>query len=477
MIIKEVESKLEDFFEVNDFSSSDTIRKRFIALINNQGKEYRKDIFLDKKGILRQKNRVCINPVCRSSNVKWNGFHKSESFILREIGMSLKIGQIECTACGCRWSIDADEIFELLEQFREQIRILAVEIKSNKISLIKTTKVIESAVGKKYSHMSISRWYKSRTSVMQEPIISNENCSGYYAYDEQEVSAGGKRFQRLTIRDLKIKQPIAEELALDKSTESIQGFLVRSLKDKPRKAMVVDGDISYPNIIISDLKMNYQLDIGHLFSNIKKAFKEECGYTVGHKRLHLADELKKQEIFDIFYPRKELLAFVKRGLKILSMIKDKAKREEKDMELQKKLLDLKLERKKARRRKGYVSEHKNYTFGEAKKKFDFVKTLYQFYPKLIQKLIDRIEKDWEHYTLFLVDKNVPPSSNYIEQYYSSTLQWSDKKKFRNKWQLNEFIRLERIKKAGIFSDLLVNTGLNFIELAGFFMVAFLGRQA
>ena len=78
------------------------------------------------------------------------------------------------------------------------------------------------------------------------------------------------------------------------------------------------------------------------------------------------------------------------------------------------------------------------------------------------------------YTLFLVDRNVPPTSNYIEQYYSSTLQWSEKKEFRNKEQINEFIRLERIKKAGIFSDLLTKTCLNFIELIGVFVITFLG---
>ncbi len=89
-------------------------------------------------------------------------------------------------------------------------------------------------------------------------------------------------------------------------------------------------------------------------------------------------------------------------------------------------------------------------------------------------MIDRIEKDWEHYILFLVNRNVPPTSNYIEQYYSSTLQWSDKKKFRNKEQLNEFIRVERIKKAGNFSELLAKAGLNFIELIGVFIVTFLG---
>jgi len=473
-MIKEVESKLEDFFETEDFSSKNIIKKRLASLIDSRGKDYRRKIFLDKKGVLRQKSRVCANPECTSTNVKRNGFHESQSFIMKEIGMNLKVGQFECNDCGSRWSIDAGEVYSLLEDFKEQIRNLAIEIKSNNNSLIKTAKFIDIAVGKKYSHMSISRWYKAKTSVLQEEEISKEDYSGYYVYDEQEVSAGGKRFQRLALRDLKIKQPIAEELAPDKTKETIRRFLIKNLQNQLRIAMIVDGDASYPDIITNDLKMNYQLDIGHLFENISKAFKNECAYGVGHKKLHLADELKKQEIFDIFYPRKELITFIKGGLKTLSKIKNESIREEKDVELQKELFGLKQERKKARRRKGYISEHKKYTINKAKKKFEFVKTLYNFYSKPIQKLIDRIEVDWTHYTLFLADKNVPPTSNLIEQYFSSTLQRSDKKKFRNVNSLHEFIRMERMKKSGILPRLITESGLNFITIIGIFLETILG---
>ena len=474
MLIKEVESKLEDFFETENFSSKNIIKKRFAKLIGSQGKDYRREIFLDKKGVLRQKSRICTNKECRSTNIKWNGFHESRSFILREIGMSLKVGQFECDDCGYRWSINADEIYKLLEQFKEQIRIFAVEVKSNKNSLIKTTEFVETAVGKKYSHMTISRWYKGKASILQEKEILKEDYSGYYVYDEQEVSAGGKRFQRLALRDLKIKQPIAEELAPDKTQETIRRFLVKNLSDKLRIAMVVDADLSYPDIIMNDLKMNYQLDIRHLFENISKAFKDECAYGVGHKKLHLIDELKKQEIFDIFYPRTKLISFVKKGLKKLEKVKDEKLKEDKDVELQKKLLGLKYERKKARRRKSFVSEHKNYTVNNAKRKFDFIKTLYHTYTKSVKKLIDRIEKEWEHYTLFLQDRKVPPTSNSIEQHFSSTLQRSDKKEFRNINSLNEFIRLERMKESGIFPRLITDAGLNFIAIIGIFLETILG---
>jgi len=388
--------------------------------------------------------------------------------------MGIKVGQCECNDCGLRWSVNAGELYNLLEEFKEQIREFAAQIRSEKNSLYNTADLVSLIIGKTYSHMSIDRWHKDRTKNLEEKEIKDEDYSGYYLYDEQEVRAGGKKKQRLALRDIAIKQPIAEEIKDDKKKETIREFLVRNLEDKPKKSMIVDGDTSYPDIITNDLCMDYQLDIRHLFDNIRKAFKEECAYAVGHKKLHLMDELKKQELYDIFYPRKELISFVKGGLKKLDKIKDKEKREENDVELQKKLMKIKNERRKKRRRKSYVHEHKNHTLNKARKKFDFVKKLKSYYPKKAQEWIGKIETDWEHYTLFLVDRNVPPTSNGIEGYFSSTLQRSEKKKFRNLNSLNEFLKIQRIKKSGVFLSLISVLGLNFIDIIRLFLETFLG---
>jgi len=128
---------------------------------------------------------------------------------------------------------------------------------------------------------------------------------------------------------------------------------------------------------------------------------------------------------------------------------------------------VKYERKKQRRRKNYVHEHENYTMEEAKKKFEKIKLLKSLYPKPTRARISKLEKEWEHYTLFLVDKNVPPTSNLAEQYYSSTLQRSEKKKFRNEETINKFLKIERLKKAGILPILL--SGLSFIEILKLFL--------
>lgn len=471
MLIKEVDSKINDFIDIEVFSPKDIIRKRIASLIS---KDYRKEIFLDKKNVLRPKHRICISPKCMSTNIKYNGYHESSSFILKKLDMSIKVGQCECTDCGLRWSVDANELYQLLEKFKEEIREFAAQIRAEKNSLHKTARLTEAIIGKKYSHEGINRWHKTKTNPLQENEVKDEDFSGYYVYDEQEVKAGGNKKQRLALMDITIKQPIAEEIKDDKKKETIREFLIRNLKNKPRTSMIVDGDTSYPDIITNDLGMSYQIDIRHLFDNIRKAFKEECAYGVGHKKLHLIDELKKQELYDVFYPRKELISFVKRGLKKLDKIKDKNLREEKDVELQKKLTKLKNERRKKRRRKDYVHEHKKHTLNKARKKFDSVKLLKSYYPRELQKWIDKIEEDWEHYTLFLVDRNVPPTSNLIEQYFSSTLQRSEKKKFRSIDSLSEFLKTERIKKSGSFLSLISVLGLNFIDIIGLFLEVFLG---
>jgi len=471
MLIKEVDSKINNFVDTKAISPESVIRKRIADLID---KDYRKEMFLDKKNILRPKHRVCINSQCRSTNIKYNGYHNNASFILKNIGMNVKVGQCECNDCGLRWSVDVSELYQLLEEFKEQVREFATQIRSEKNSLDKTASLIATLIGKNYSHQTINRWYKARTNPLQEEKIKEGDCSGYYAYDEQEIKEGGKKKQRLTLRDITIKQPIAEEIKDDKGKETIREFLVINLENKPRISMVVDGDTSYPDIITNDLRMNYQVSIKHLFDNIRKAFKEECAYGVGHKKIHLIDELKKQELYDVFYPRYELLSFVKRGLKKLDKIKDENKREEKDVELQKKLMKLKNERRKKRRRKDYVHEHEKHTLNKARKKFDSVKRLGSYYPKKVQEWIDKIEEDWEHYTLFLVDRNVPPTTNWIEQYFSSTLQRSEKKKFRNLESLNEFLKIQRIKQSGVLLSLISVLGLNFIEIIGLFLETFLG---
>jgi len=309
MLFNEVDAKLDYFMNGEKPSVKEIFEKRFAELRKNS--ESKKGLFLDKDDVLRERSPVCSG--CSSVKVRKNGYHLSGSSFLKKLGFSIKIGQYECLNCKCSWSVDATQLFELLNYFKREVRKLAVLIRSEKNSLNKTSLLLEKFVDKNYSHTSIKRWYDQQTMNIEE--LNNKIFSGYYVYDEQEVKVGGEKKQRLVLRDVTHERPFAEGITDDKEKETIRKFLMKNLKGKKRVSLTVDGDQSYPSIITKDLKMNYQNDIVHLFKNIIKDFRNECGYGLGKKHLHLMDELKKQELFDIFYPRKELITLIKNGLK------------------------------------------------------------------------------------------------------------------------------------------------------------------
>ena len=72
-----------------------------------------------------------------------------------------------------------------------------------------------------------------------------------------------------------------------------------------------------------------------------------------------------------------------------------------------------------------------------------------------------------------MNTNVPPTSNGIEQYFSSTLQRSEKKKFRTLDSLLDFLRIQRIKNSNNFLDIISVLGLNFMQILRMFMEIFL----
>src|SRR3989338_4842959 len=110
MMIKEVDSKIQDFADVENICPRDIIKKRVAGLL---GKDYEKGIILDKRQILRPKHRICQNTECVSSKVKFNGYRKSDSFITKQLNMTIKVGQCECNDCGHRWSVDMGDMFQL----------------------------------------------------------------------------------------------------------------------------------------------------------------------------------------------------------------------------------------------------------------------------------------------------------------------------------------------------------------------------
>ena len=87
-----------------------------------------------------------------------------------------------------------------------------------------------------------------------------------------------------------------------------------------------------------------------------------------------------------------------------------------------------------------------------------------FFPKQVQKRIKRIKKNLDKLTLFQENPLVPPTNNTLEQYYSATLQKTEKKRFRCKESLHLKLKIVREK----WNQTLGNLKFDFLEFLQLF---------
>jgi len=86
------------------------------------------------------------------------------------------------------------------------------------------------------------------------------------------------------------------------------------------------------------------------------------------------------------------------------------------------------------------------------------------FPNKVQKQIERLEKDWVHFTHCMRDNTIPPTSNKVEQFYGVTLSWVEKNNLQSKeqfYQTQKFFLMKMYTipffRQGIFMDFLKNT--------------------
>ena len=86
-----------------------------------------------------------------------------------------------------------------------------------------------------------------------------------------------------------------------------------------------------------------------------------------------------------------------------------------------------------------------------------------FFPKKVKKRIKMIIKNIDHLTLFQDNPLVSPTNNVLEQYYSATLQKTEKKKFRCNESLHLKLKIVRERWNKTIGDLSFNF-LGFLQL-------------
>ena len=198
------------------------------------------------------------------------------------------------------------------------------------------------------------------------------NLSGYYCYDEQYLKIDGKRFYRINLIDSILNKPVRESIVNDLEYDTVKSFIEKAISGIPVHAITTDHRREYKSIM-DELKINHQLCIFHLYKLIGKEIFPKL-------RSKFISTTNKIRLCILFTEIKEIF----------------------------RTFDLNI----AINRLNELLEKSNTT------------------PRIFNKFIQKIEGDFERFTLFMRDGFVSRTTNPIENYYRTTMPDSLKRIFK-----------------------------------------------
>ena len=240
-------------------------------------------------------------------------------------------------------------------------------------------------------------------------------------------------------------------------------------------AVVIDGHVASRNAYSKTFRgILIQYCLFHFAMNVREAYKEEVGYGRGNSCIPLNNLIGFFSIMNIFFDHdREIVALrnlqkeLNEHIARVNAAKYSSIEKQKYIEDYKEKYDFKArqylhEVRKARRRtKGIklvlrTEEQAQQLLQKAK--------IENVFPKKVQKQIDRLEKYWKNFTHCLRDNKIPPTSNKVEQYYGTTLDWVEKnniqseKQFYDEQKLFLYSRYKiSVLRQGNFFDLFKKT--------------------
>lgn len=404
--------------------------------IDNNGfkKKFVTNFFVDKIGVIRELNPQCL--CCNSSSVVCNGYTNYNNKLFTALQLSIRKGQYLCQNCGQSYVLDLAEFTELSDDFRTTIKSLITSLRVKRLSYPKISQVINEVFGYNVSSEFVREIF-NEVSLKIRKLTTYTEQSGYYSYDAQYIKITGREFYRHAVHDLITGKVIIDLVLPKQNNETIKQLFLKYIKCDTVKAFVVDMANGYPKVIKECYgdKTQIQWCIFHLYQDIGRKYKgckketEDGGFQ---------NELNKQLLYDIYYPRLKLIGYLKDVLNWLKIRREKLKHlDDKTLKIVMKKVrayfwmqyrKLQEKRKSDARKEGYkVTE----IVDDAKRKFDKVYTQRKIYPTKIEKVIEKMHGHWKRLTLFFADKNVPATNNVAERYFGKTCSKTQKKAFRS----------------------------------------------
>jgi len=262
--------------------------------------------------------------------------------------------------------------------------------------------------------------------------------SGYYLYDVQHLTISGRKQYRHMIRDAINGKIIVDVVLPKQNKETLKYLLLKYVQCENIIAFTVDMATPYPNILKEcfgkDIKIQWCWF--HLHQDLRRKF------NVGKKIIDdsgFQAELQKQSIFDIAYPRKEIIEFLNKSLLFFPECKKRLQKkgyDEKDIfkfmkqirkNFWKLYSNLQKKRRARERKKSSLIKDENIL----KHRFDKIFKMINTFPSKIRKVLNKMKKKWNLFVEFCRDENIHATNNQSENYFSITCQKTQKKKFRS----------------------------------------------
>jgi hypothetical protein len=392
------------------------------------------DFLIDNNGIIREKSSSC--PDCSSQMIIMNGYTKYPNKLFSALGINIMKGQYICLCCGCHYLIELPDFDSMNKDFKQFLRSLVTSLRLKGMKYDNIADVVHEVFNFKISSEHIRAVFNEVENTFKDLRLYFKQ-SGHYAYDAQHWKINGRPFYRHVVHDL-VTGKVLIDVVLPKQCKKTITELFKDCIDAEKVfSFVVDMASPYPGIIEEcfgkDVKIQWCLF--HLYQDIRRKYK---GCKKETDNSGFQNELNKQIIFDVYYPRPEFVDYLNDTLKWLKVIEKKAvnydenkrknilKRVRKAFWKQYRLLQKK--RKKRIRKEGSVIITDQ---EELKKRFKKVYNTKGVYPTKIRKVIEKINDQWDKFIAFTTDKNIPPTNNRAEQYFSKTCKKTAKKEFRS----------------------------------------------
>jgi hypothetical protein len=363
----------------------------------------------------------------------------------------IKLGRYHCKKC--HLNLQEGNIFWDNMKF-EMSKILAglyQVLRTHDVSYEGISDVMDYLIPQ--SRDTICRKFSDSVTSVQLPEASSIQV---IHYDEQHPKAGRSQKYRLTLLNGVTRDVIAEEISDSRSHEFIKPFFKNNLKEVIEEStpifIVTDQGKGYAELIVDVFNGNaiHQYCIFHLNQNIEKEFSRQCP---------MKEEFIKYRLLNIFYDREEELNYLKKVCEEEASISFKDKKEEREWLKRAKirfygfLHEQELKRRRAHKNLRHRTYYESYVIMN-----ELLKDA-QSFSLIVQRRLEKIQKDWIHFTAFQRVDDAPATNNAIENYYSTSLKGQSKKQLRTDRGINLHMKLSSMKRF----DMIGKPKITFIE--------------